>query len=201
VFLLDNSEIDKLFSIARRHSTLILDLRENPGGLVDAAKRMISNLFDHDVKVFDRMTRHGRATVVAKSRGSSAYAGKVIVLIDSGSASSAEILARVVQLEKRGTVIGDRSAGAVMETQILTFAQGDATAIFYAVAVTDADLLMTDGKSLEGVGVTPDELALPTPLDLAAGRDPVLAQAALMAGLSLDAAAAGKLFPFEWRPF
>ena len=201
VFLLENSEIDKLFSIAHRHSTLILDLRENPGGLVDAARRMISNLFDHDVKVFDRMTRHGRAAFVAKSRGGSAYTGKLIVLIDSGSASSAEILARVVQLEKRGTVIGDRSAGAVMETQILPFAQGGATAIFYAVAVTDADLLMADGKSLEGAGVRPDELALPTPLDLAAGRDPVLAHAARMAGLSLDAVAAGKLFPFEWRPF
>jgi carboxyl-terminal processing protease len=186
---------------ARRHSTLILDLRENPGGLVDAAKRMISNLFDHDVKVFDRMTRHGRSTVVAKSRGTSAYSGKLIVLIDSGSASSAEILARVVQLEKRGTVMGDRSAGAVMETQFLSFAQGGETAIFYSVAVTDADLVMTDGKSLEAAGVKPDELSLPTPLDLAAGRDPVLAQAARLAGLSLDPVAAGKLFPFEWRPF
>ena len=201
VFLLEDSEIDKLFTIARRHSTLILDLRENPGGLIAAAKRMIANLFDHDVKVFDRMTRHGRATVVVKSRGSSAYSGKLVVLIDSGSASSAEILARVVQLEKRGTVIGDRSAGAVMETQILQFAQGGATAIIYSVAVTDADLMMTDGKSLEGVGVRPDELTLPSALDLAAGRDPILAHAARMAGLQLDAAAAGKLFPFEWRPF
>jgi C-terminal processing protease CtpA/Prc len=69
------------------------------------------------------------------------------------------------------------------------------------VAVTDADLMMTDGKSLEGVGVRPDELTLPSALDLAAGRDPILAHAARMAGLQLDAAAAGKLFPFEWRPF
>jgi C-terminal processing protease CtpA/Prc len=106
-----------------------------------------------------------------------------------------------VQLEKRGTVMGDRSAGAVMETQFLSFAQGGETAIFYSVAVTDADLVMTDGKSLEGVGVKPDEQSLPTPLDLAAGRDPVLAQAARLAGLSLDPVAAGKLFPFEWRPF
>ncbi|HKW03560.1 MAG TPA: S41 family peptidase [Vicinamibacterales bacterium] len=201
VFLLDNGEIDKLFGIARRHSTLILDLRENPGGLVEAAKRMVANLFDHDVKVFDRLTRRGRSAVVVKSRGVSAYAGKLIVLVDSGSASSAEILARVVQLEKRGTVMGDRSAGAVMETQFLSFAQGGETAIFYSVAVTDADLVMTDGNSLEGVGVKPDELSLPTPLDLAAGRDPVLAQAARLAGLSLDPVAAGKLFPFEWRPF
>jgi C-terminal processing protease CtpA/Prc len=201
VFLLENSEIDRLFSIARKHSTLILDLRENPGGLVDAARRMIANLFDHDVKVFDRLTRRGRSTVVAKSRGGGAYGGKLIVLVDSGSASSAEILARVVEIEKRGTVIGDRSAGAVMETQILPFAMGGEMAIFYAVAVTDADLIMADGKSLEGTGVRPDELMLPSALDLAAGRDPALARAAQLAGLSLDAAAAGRLFPFEWRPF
>ena len=201
LFLLENGEIDRLFGIARKHSTLILDLRENPGGLVDAARRMISNLFDRDVKMFDRLTRRGRTAVMAKSRGSSSYTGKLIVLIDSGSASSAEILARVVQLEKRGTVIGDRSAGAVMETQFLPFATGSEMAIFYAVAVTDADLMMTDGKSLEGIGVTPDAVALPTALDLAAGRDPVLARAAQLAGLSLDATAAGKLFPFEWRPF
>ena len=61
--------------------------------------------------------------------------------------------------------------------------------------------MMTDGKSLEGTGVRPDEVVLPSALDLAAGRDPVLAHAAQLAGLSLDPVAAGKLFPFEWRPF
>jgi carboxyl-terminal processing protease len=201
IFLLENSEIDRLFAIARKHSTLILDLRENPGGLVDAARRMISDLVDHDVKMFDRVTRRGQSTLVAKSRGSSAFSGKLIVLIDGGSASSAEILARVVQLEKRGTVIGDRSAGAVMETQFLPFAMGGEMAIFYSVAVTDADLIMSDGKSLERAGVRPDEVVLPSPADLAAGRDPAMARAAQLAGLSLNAVAAGKLFPFEWRPF
>lgn len=201
VFLLENGEIDKLFAIARKHATLILDLRENPGGLVNAALRMMANVFDHDVKVCDRLTRRGRSTLVAKSRGTSGYSGRLIVLVDSRSASSAEILARVVQLEKRGTVIGDRSAGAVMETQFFPFAQGGEMAIFYAVAVTDADLVMTDGKSLEGSGVRPDEVVLPSALDLAAGRDPALAHAAQLAGLSLDPVAAGKLFPFEWRPF
>jgi len=58
---------------------------------------------------------------------------------------------------------------------------------------------MKDGKSLEHVGVVPDELLLPTAADLAAGRDPVLARAITLLGGSLDAAAAGKLFPVEWK--
>jgi C-terminal processing protease CtpA/Prc len=64
---------------------------------------------------------------------------------------------------------------------------------------TEADVIMTDGKSLEHAGVTPDELMRPTPADLAAGRDPVLARAVEMLGGTLDPASAGKIFPIEWK--
>jgi hypothetical protein len=46
------------------------------------------------------------------------------------------------------------------------------TVIFYGVSITDADLIMTNGKSLEYVGVTPDELILPTATDLAGAATP-----------------------------
>jgi carboxyl-terminal processing protease len=200
-FLVENSELDKVCAIAARHHTLILDLRDNPGGLIEAMRRLVSNLIDHDVTVADEVTRKGRSRILARTRGHTGFSGTLIVLIDGGSASSAELLARVVQLEKRGVVLGDRSAGAVMETQIFPYAAGGNIKVFYQFAVTYANLLMTDGHSLEGTGVTPDELALPTAADLAAGRDPVLSRAAALGGLVLTPVAAGLLFPVEWVPF
>jgi len=198
-FMMEKGEVDRMFAIARKQKALILDLRGNPGGLVDVLKRVVGNTFDHDVDIAMRAGRKGKAPMTAKTRGADAFTGQVIVLVDSGSASCAELLARVLQLEKRGTVIGDRSAGAVMEALIYPFAQGDPVLIFYGFEVTDADIIMKDGRSLEGAGVVPDELLLPNGLDLASGRDPVLARAAKLAGLDLDPIAAGKLFPFEWK--
>jgi hypothetical protein len=57
---------------------------------------------------------------------------------------------------------------------------------------------MTDGKSLENVGVTPDKLMLPSAQALASGSDPVLAIAVELLGGRMGAAEAGKLFPMEW---
>jgi carboxyl-terminal processing protease len=199
-FFLTDVETDHLFDTVRKNKTLILDLRGNPGGAVDTLERMLGNTFDHDVKIGDRVGRKEMKPDIGKTRGGKAFSGKCIVLIDSGSASAAELFARIVQLEHRGTVVGDRSSGSVMEAQGYSFSQGMDTKIFYGFSVTDADLIMSDGKSLEHAGVTPDELAVPTPQDIAAGRDPALARAAELAGIKLNPVEAGKMFPFEWLP-
>ena len=200
-FFISDPEVDHLFDAVRKHHTLILDLRGNPGGAVTTLDRMLGNVFDHDVKIADRVGRKDLKPEVAKTLGGHAFAGEIIVIVDSASASAAELFARVIQLEHRGLVLGDRSSGSVMEAQIYPFAHGLGAEIYYGFSVTEADLIMKDGKSLEHVGVTPDEIVLPTPQDLAAGRDPVLARAAEVAGVKLDPEAAGKLFPFEWLPF
>jgi len=200
-FFLEDHEVDHLFDIARKHKTLILDLRENGGGLVDTLSRMVGNIFDHEVKVADRITRKPDKPQVAKSRGNNIFTGNIIVLIDSASASASELFARVVQLENRGTVLGDRSSGSVMESRGFPCSQGVDFKIFYSFSITHADLIMKDGKSLEHNGVVPDETILPTAQDIANGRDPVLSRAMEIAGVKIDPAAAGKMFPYEWLPF
>jgi C-terminal processing protease CtpA/Prc len=199
-FYVEDREVDRIFNDARKHKTLILDLRGNHGGAVTTLDRMLGNVFDHDVKIADRIGRKDMKPEIAKTRGSDVFTGKLIVLVDSVSASAAELFPRVVQLEHRGIVVGDQSAGAVMEAKHYPGSQGMDTKIFYGFSITEADLIMKDGKTLEHAGVTPDETILPTPKDLADGSDPVLARAAQIAGLNLDPAAAGKMFPFEWLP-
>jgi C-terminal processing protease CtpA/Prc len=199
-FEMEDHTVDHIFADARKHQTLILDLRGNPGGAVVTLERMVGNIFDHEVKVADRVGRKALKPQVAKTRGHDAFSGKLIVLVDSDSASCAELFSRVVQLEHRGTVIGDRTAGAVMEARGFDESQGADVKIFYSFSITEADLTMKDGKSLEQTGVTPDEVLIPTAQDLASGKDPVLARALELAGQKVDPAATGKMFPFEWLP-
>ena len=193
-FDLEDSEIDDAMSRAKKHKALILDLRGNGGGWVTTITRLSANLFDHDVKIGDAKSRKETKAVVAKTRGEKAFKGKLTILVDSGSASAAEILARTVQLEKRGTVIGDQTAGAVMTAIHYQEEIGLDVVVFFGVSVTVADLIMPDGNSLEHRGVTPDHIRLPKAEDLAAGRDVVLEYAASLEGVKLDPIAAYKFF-------
>jgi C-terminal processing protease CtpA/Prc len=200
-FFLSDAQIDSFLSKTKNYKAVIVDLRGNPGGSEDNLSRLLGGFVDHDVKVGDRVERKNSKPFVAKSRGSHAYTGKLIVLVDSGSASSSELFARVVQMEKRGTVIGDHTAGAVMEAREYSFSQDKAFGQFlpYGLQMTVADLKMTDGNSLEHRGVTPDEILLPGPEELAAGADPQLARALQLAGVNLSSSAAGQLLPVRWK--
>ena len=199
-FDLSEDGVDEYVDKVKKAKTLILDLRRNGGGAVETLRRLVGNLFDRDITIGDQKLRKESKPMLAKTRGDSGFKGRLIVLVDSNSGSASEVLARVVQLEKRGTVVGDRTAGKVMRSRIYPHQIGLDTVVFYAVSVTDADLIMADGKSLENVGVTPDELLLPTADDLRSQKDSVLSRAVAMAGSTLDPVEAGKLFPFKWKP-
>ncbi len=114
-----------------------------------------------------------------------------------GSASASELLAYLLQLRKRGTVVGDRTAGAVMESKGHQHRVGVDIVVFYYTSVTVADLVFADGTRLEGRGVVPDEIVLPSGADFAGLRDPALARAITLAGHAVTPEAAGRLFPLE----
>jgi len=197
VFELTDATVGEIIGKARKHQTLIMDLRGNPGGTERTLQDFLGGFFEKDVKIADRISREPPKPVNAKTQHK-VFTGKLIVLVDSSSASASELLARVVQIEKRGIVVGDRSSGSVMEAKFYSHRIGSQPYYYYGTEISDADLVMTDGKSLEHAGVIPDEKTLPLPIDLASNVDPVLAHAAEMAGVVLTPEQAGSLFPFEW---
>jgi C-terminal processing protease CtpA/Prc len=196
-FAFEDIDVHDMMVKARKFSTLIMDLRGNPGGASVTLQDLLGCVFDTDVKIADRVQREATKPILAKSHHNT-FNGKLIVLVDSRSASAAELFARVVQIEKRGTVLGQPSSGRVMEAKFYGHKVGSNPAYFYGTSISDADLIMTDGKSLEHAGVTPDETIIPTASDLANGLDPVMARAAELAGTSLSPKQAGELFPYEW---
>ncbi len=198
-FDLDDAKVDDMVAKAKKRKAMILDLRGNGGGLVSTLLRTVSNFFDRDIKVGDVKRRKENKPLIAKTRGDDVFKGQLIVLIDSRSGSASELLARVVQLEKRGIVIGDVSSGAVMVSKPYRHEVGIDVVVFYGASITDSDIVMGDGKSLEHVGVIPDELKLPKPSDLGAKLDPVLSYAASLAGVMISPEKAGAMFPIEWR--
>ena len=185
--------VDRAMRALRDAKSLVIDLRDNGGGSVETLRSIVSRLFERDVLIGTEIGRKEEKPLQAKGR-KDAFTGPMVVLIDSRSASAAEVLARVVQMEKRGTVIGDLSAGAVMTAQIFPHTLGIQSIAFYATMITVSDLRMADGRTLERKGVAPDELLLPTGSDLAARRDPVLARAIALLGGSITAEQAGKLY-------
>jgi carboxyl-terminal processing protease len=198
-FVESESKIKAMAAKMNKFKAVVLDLRGNSGGYVKILTLLLGCFFDHDVTVAQPVGRSKTLKpMVAKTQGERAFKGQVVVLIDSDSGSAAELFARVIQLEKRGVVIGDRSAGAVMQSRVYTRQTAGEYVLIYGISITETDLVMADGKSLEGEGVVPDEIALLTGADLAAGRDPVLARAVLKAGGLLSPEEAGKAFPFVW---
>ncbi len=195
-FGLDDVQTDSMMQRARKEQALILDLRGNRGGVVGSLQYLTGWFFSDNVLIATPDGRKSMEPIFARGR-KKPFTGELFVLVDSRSASGAELFARVMQIEHRGIVIGDRTAGAVRESRFYIFHDGE-LAPPYGVAISRADLVMSDGHSLEGAGVTPDVLVNPSAADIAAGRDPVLARAAQLAGLNLSAAEAGKFAPFEW---
>lgn len=193
-FVVEDRRVDDAIDRARRHRSLVIDLRGNEGGYVRALERLVSRLFRDSVVLSINLGRRDSDTSVVRPRRDP-FLGTVVVLIDSRSGSASEILAATVQRLNRGIVLGDRSAGVVMMSRVYPRQAGGDIAVFYRLSITVSDVLLPGGTRLEGIGVTPDPRVLPTADDLAAGRDPVLAVALQMLGHETTSEQAGRVLP------
>lgn len=195
VFFLGDLQTEGLIDKARTHKSLIIDLRGDPGGAEDSLKVLVGSFFGKEVKLADRVTRDKVTPILSKANSKHVFQGNVLVLVDSESASASEMFARIIQLENRGIVVGDLTSGSTMESIFHPHEVGQNPAVSYGASITNANLLMKDGKSLEGTGVIPDKRMFPSGSDLLSMRDPVLAAAAEMVGVKMTPETAGKLFP------
>lgn len=141
---------------------LIIDLRSNPGGLLDES-----------VKIADAFLESGRIVAVNRptdddetyDAGPGMWEFPLVVLVNSNSASASEILASAVQDNGRGLVIGDRTFGkASVQTLVPPYPRMD-----YLVKVTIARYYSPSGRTIQVTGVVPD---VDTPPE-AGGKQPV----------------------------
>ncbi len=129
---------------------LIFDLRENTGGLLDVLADCLRLIYRQDVVFGDFIQRNQKPLRMRVSGNRQAFTGPVLVLIDEHSASAAEIFAAAVQETGRGTVIGRRTAGAVLASIQEPLPDGG------KVQISIRDYRTVRGVRLEGQGVTPD---------------------------------------------
>ncbi len=190
-FEVEKYDIDEMMRQVKGSHKFILDLRGNGGGLVAIEEYLTGYFFDHDVKIATMVSRDKPKDHVGRTMKDKAYTGDMIILIDSDSASASEVFARVMQIEKRAKILGDVSSGKVMTSNFIPMAAERGPDIrftysVFAMNITVADLIMSDGQRLEKIGVVPDQFAMPTPGAIRDRRDPVLALAAGMLGAKLS---------------
>ncbi len=192
-FTVDPRDLDRALAKADDFDAVVLDLRGNAGGSERTLLQLLG-AFWTDVDTIGVLVRHEeRQSLIVKPQRK--VRGRLAVLVDSRSASAAELFAYAVQMRGRGIVVGDRTWGAVMRSIQHRHQVGVERVVFYGVSVSDAAIVMDDGGRLEGIGMTPHEIVLPTATDLAEGRDPALARALALVGIQRTPEAAGRLFP------
>lgn len=136
-------------AIERKSRAVILDLRNNPGGFLDAAVDMASEWVQNGIIVSEQFK--GGLKNSHESEGRHRLAGiKTIVLINGGSASASEIVAGALQDYSLATIVGEKSfgKGSVQDFQVLPDGS--------ALKLTVAEWLTPKGNNINEKGITPD---------------------------------------------
>lgn len=132
---------------------LIIDLRADPGGLVNTCVD-IANMVVPKGEIVSVVDRSGRKEVYESTLESQEY--PIVVLIDGNSASASEILAGALQDRGAATLVGEKSYGKGSVQVVLPMLQGD------AMKLTIAKYYTPSGRSIDGTGIEPD---VPVQLD------------------------------------
>ena len=157
----------------------VVDLRNNPGGLLDQAVS-VSSAFLARGEVVSTRGRNPEETQRFTARGGDLTKGKpLVVLINGGSASASEIVAGALHDHKRATLIGTRSFGKGSVQTIIPLGQGNG-----ALALTTARYYTPSGRSIQAQGIAPDiEILQDIPADLK-GRMDTMGEANMRGHLS-----------------
>jgi len=151
---------------------LVLDLRGNPGGLVSELRDVSAALLPQGSPVLQMRTRAGRSIVMqTPSQPIVPATVPIVVLVDEGTASAAELLSAAIQEQGRGVVEGTKTAGAVEIGITIDLPEGA------GMSVTVARVTTGKGARLEGQGVTPDTAESLTSQAMDQGHDSQLDRA------------------------
>ena len=161
----------------------VVDLRNNPGGLLDQAVS-VSSSFMARGEVVSTRGRTSEETQRFTARGGDITRGKpLVVLINGGSASASEIVAGALRDHKRATLIGTRSFGKGSVQTIIPLGSGKG-----ALALTTARYFTPSGRSIQAQGVTPDVEVLQDVPDELKTRSELKGEASMRGHLAADGA-------------
>ncbi|MFN9924650.1 MAG: carboxyl-terminal processing protease CtpZ [Cyanobacteriota bacterium] len=141
---------------------LILDLRNNSGGLVSAGVAVANMVLDGE-PIVETLERNGITSLQQASRGL-CYGGPMVTLVNGGTASASEILAGALQDSGRSELAGSRTFGKGLIQTLISLGDGS------GMAVTVARYLTPSGRDIQHQGIEPD-LRLPTPEPLNPGGE------------------------------
>ena len=127
----------------------VLDLRDNPGGSFDEAVKLADDFLDSGEIALRRGRNPADARRFDAKPGDILDGRPLVVLIDSGTAAAAEIVAGALQDHRRATVLGMTSAGNGAAASILPLADG-------AIGLTTGYYFTPSGRAIEGEGIVPD---------------------------------------------
>jgi len=131
--------------------SLILDLRNNPGGLLNVSADVAEKFLPKGVVVVSTKGRDKRQNKVYKAGGRDRYLDfPMVVLINGGSASASEIVAGAIQDQKRGIIVGTKSYGKGSVQTVIPLKDGSALRLTTAKYFTPSD------RAIHGEGITPD---------------------------------------------